>query len=128
LELAARLPEDFEFNVITNAIPTTLAASQNEAVHVIGGLLRPQLQELVGPKTIERIREISAQTVFLGASGLHLEKGITENHVFSAEVKKAMVDSAEKVILLRDSSKIGKASFTTIISFVEKLKSKGYLN
>lgn len=116
MELAKKLPSNFEFNVVTSALNTAMAASVNSnvSVHLVGGLLRHQLHELVGPKAIEGIREISAQTLFLGASGLDFERGITENHIFSAEIKKAMVDSAEKVILLLDSSKIGKSCFVDL--------------
>lgn len=117
MELAKNLPNDFEFNVVTSALNTALAASvyPNVSVHLVGGLLRPALQELVGPNAVEGIRKINAQKVFLGASGLSLERGVTENHIFSAEVKKAMVESAEQVFLLIDSEKIGKSFFVDLI-------------
>ncbi|MCC3355929.1 DeoR/GlpR family DNA-binding transcription regulator [Bacillus sp. REN16] len=116
MELAKSLPSDFEFNVVTSALNIATMSSKNSniSVHVTGGLLRPTLHELVGPKCIQSIKEIRAQKLFLCASGLDLDRGVTENHIFSAEVKKAMIDSSEQVILLLDSSKIGKYFFTNL--------------
>ncbi|PLT33732.1 DeoR/GlpR family DNA-binding transcription regulator [Bacillus sp. V5-8f] len=111
MELANNLPETFEFNIVTPSLTAAMAAGNhtNISVHLVGGVLRHSLQELVGPKAVQGFLEVSAQKVFLGASGLSFERGVSENHVFSAEVKKAMVASAEEVILLLDSSKIGKS-------------------
>lgn len=122
MELALHLPEDYEFNVVTSALNTAMAAAEhaNISVHLVGGLLRPKLQELVGPKAVTDISEISAQTLFLGASGLSFDRGVTENHIFSAEVKKAMIQSSEKVILLLDSSKMGKSFFVDLLP-IEKI-------
>lgn len=117
MELARQLPPHCEFNVVTAALNTAAAAGQhhNVAVHLVGGLLRPSLQELVGPKTVEAIRAIRAHKVFLGVSGVDLERGLTENHVFSAEVKKALAASAEEVIVLADSAKMGKVFFAELL-------------
>ena len=118
MEAAKHLPTEFEFNVVTSALNTAIAAGEhpNVSVNLIGGVYRPSLQEVVGPKAVQEIQEITAHKVFLGASGLDLERGVTEHHVFSAEVKKAMISSAEQVILLLDSSKIGKSYFVKIAS------------
>lgn len=117
MELANNLPSDAEFNVVTPALNIAAIASKNSnvSVHVTGGLLRPSLHELVGPKCIESIKEIRAQKLFLSASGLDLERGVTENHLFSAEVKKAMIESSDQIILLIDSSKIGKSFLVDLL-------------
>jgi DeoR/GlpR family transcriptional regulator of sugar metabolism len=82
-------------------------------------MLRSSLQELIGPKAIQGIKEIHAHKVFLSISGMDLTKGATENHVFSAEVKKAMVESADQVILLADSTKAGKVFFAEVLPLSE---------
>lgn len=113
MQLAQNLPEGFEFNVVCSALNTALTAGKkgNVSVHLVGGLLRPSLQELVGPKAVEGIKEIGVNKVFLAASGLDMKNGLTENHIFSAEIKRAMVESANQVILLLDSHKMGKSFF-----------------
>jgi DeoR/GlpR family transcriptional regulator of sugar metabolism len=117
MELAKHLPEDFEFNVVTAALNTASAAGMHSNVHVhmVGGMLRPSLQELVGPKAIKSIKEINAHKVFLACSGVDVTRGLTEQHIFAAEVKKAMVESASQVILLADSTKMGQVFFAELI-------------
>lgn len=117
MELARQMPASFEFNVVTAALNTATVAGihPNVSVHLVGGMLRSSLQELVGPKAVEGIREIHAHKVFLGVSGVDLLKGLTENHIFSAEIKKAMVESSNEVIVLADSSKMGKVFFAELI-------------
>jgi DeoR family fructose operon transcriptional repressor len=121
MALALQLPDDLEFNAVTTALHIALEAGKhkNVAVHLVGGMLRPSLQELIGPKAIQGIKEIHAHKVFLSISGVDLTKGITENHVFSAEVKKAMVESADQVILLADSTKMGKVFFADVLPIKE---------
>ncbi|QYR21787.1 DeoR/GlpR family DNA-binding transcription regulator [Paenibacillus sp. sptzw28] len=121
MALAEQLPSGFEFNAVTAALHIALEAGKhpNVSVHLVGGMLRSSLQELIGPKAIQGIREVHAHKVFLSISGVDLAKGITENHVFSAEVKKAMVESADQVILLADSSKMGKVYFADVLPLTE---------
>lgn len=117
LALAQQLPDHIQFNAVTAALHIASTAGKHPGVlvHIVGGMLQPSLQEVVGPKAIDAIKEIRAHTVFLSISGLDLEKGITENHVLSAEVKKAMVEASDRVIVLADSSKMEKVFFADVI-------------
>jgi DeoR/GlpR family transcriptional regulator of sugar metabolism len=121
MSLAEQLPDELEFNAVTTALHIALEAGKhpNASVHLVGGMLRSSLQELIGPKAIQGIKEIHAHKVFLSISGMDLTKGATENHVFSAEVKKAMVESADQVILLADSTKAGKVFFAEVLPLSE---------
>ncbi|BBH23610.1 D-beta-D-heptose 1-phosphate adenosyltransferase [Paenibacillus baekrokdamisoli] len=116
MELATHLPSGFEFNVVTAALNVASAAGRhgNAHVHLVGGMLRSSLQELVGPKAIAGIKEIHAHKVFLSCSGFDAGKGLTERHIFSAEVKKAMIAAADQVILLADSTKMGRVFFAEL--------------
>lgn len=121
MALASQLPSGFDFNAVTTALHIALEAGKqtNVSVHLIGGMLQPSLQEVVGPKAIQGIKEIHAHKVFLSISGLDLTKGITENHVFSAEVKKAMIEASDQVIVLADSNKMDKVFFADVLPLNE---------
>ena len=121
MTMAEQLPDHIECNAVTAALHIALEAGKHPgiSVHLVGGLLRPSLQELIGPKAIEGIRQIHAHKVFLSVSGVDLEKGLTENHLLSSEVKRAMVESADEVIVLADSSKWGTVHFARVLPVAE---------
>jgi len=118
IEAAKHAPRGFEFHVVTAALNTAYVAGKlpNVNVHVVGGMLRESLHELVGPKAVASIREVRAHKAFLGVSAVDLEFGLMENHVLSAEVKRAMASSAREIIVLADSSKMGKVGFAPLLA------------
>ncbi len=117
MAMAEQLPANLQFNAVTAGLHIALEASRRPgvSVHVVGGLVRPSLQELIGPKALQSIRDVHAHKVFLSVSGVDADKGLTDNHVFSAEVKRAMVRSSDRVIVLADSSKFGRSFYAPIV-------------
>ncbi len=80
-----------------------------------GGILRSIAYTFVGPQAEEFFRGIRARTLFLSATGLALPEGITDPNPLETQVKRAMVQSASRVILLLDSSKFGVRSLMPVI-------------
>ncbi|WP_416350094.1 DeoR/GlpR family DNA-binding transcription regulator [Mammaliicoccus lentus] len=103
------LPINFHYNLVTCALHTAIEASQlnNAHVHIVGGTIRSALQEVVGPKAVSEIKNYHFQTAYISISGID-KSYISENHVFSADIKKEVIANSEKVIVLADSSKEGK--------------------
>lgn len=58
----------------------------------------------------ELIKKVRADKAFIAAAGIDLKLGLTTVFYFEADIKRAMVESAKKVILVADSSKFGKVS------------------
>jgi DeoR family transcriptional regulator of aga operon len=50
---------------------------------------------------------LKANAVFLGRNGVHSACGCTYANIAEAEIKQAMVRSAEKIVFLADHDKIG---------------------
>lgn len=119
LALVDNFPRDKRFKIITSALHIADRASsfENVEVHIIGGILNSNLKEIYGPKTISEISNFNANKAFLSISGFDIKKGLTENHILSAEVKKAMLKTAKEIIVLADSSKEGKVNFETVATF-----------
>lgn len=88
-----------------------LADADEIDVVVLGGRLRHVSQGLVGPITEQVLRRITAQAAFLGADGLHAERGICEADPAQTWLKELMAAQAERVYVLADSSKLGRAPF-----------------
>ncbi len=80
-----------------------------------GGMLRDIAHTFVGPQAVDFFKSVSAQTLFLGATGLAFPEGITDPNPLEIQIKRAMAASASKVVLLLDSSKFGHRSLTPVI-------------
>ncbi len=81
---------------------------------ILGGLYLPDYQATVGPQTLAQLQELTADKVFLGADGVTLGSGATTANILMAEVDRKMVEHSRQVILVTDSSKIGRAGFVPI--------------
>jgi DeoR/GlpR family transcriptional regulator of sugar metabolism len=104
--------------VVTNGLYTA-----NELRHLLphvtvictGGILRDVSFTFVGPLVERFFREFHANTVFVSATGLTLEAGLTDPNMLEVQVKKAMIDAARRVVVLLDSSKFGVQSLSAIL-------------
>ena len=95
----------------TNGLKTALAlepAIPRVTVVVLGGTLRPLQHSLVDPLATIILREISVKTVFLGCSGIDPVGGVTNVNLPEAEIKKRMLETAQRKIVLADGSKLGR--------------------
>lgn len=125
LRVARRLVHRHELTVVVNdlAIAEVLAAAKNIQVVMIGGILRSSVGSVVGPIAVDVLRRFHADRLVLGANGVSLSKGITTPDLTQAETKRAMIEAAEEVILVADSSKIGVSSFAHVapVSVIDRL-------
>ncbi|SEO54438.1 DeoR/GlpR family DNA-binding transcription regulator [Paenibacillus sp. OV219] len=104
--------------LVTNGIDTLgrirpLSAKKHTIISC-GGMLREVSGTFVGPVAEEFFKRYHADTLFLSALGYSHEEGFTDPNLMDTQVKKAMMRSAEKVVILLDSSKIGKRFFSTV--------------
>jgi DeoR/GlpR family transcriptional regulator of sugar metabolism len=124
-QVPTQLPASLRMPGALTAVTHSLLVVQQLAAHeggelvCLGGLFLPDYQAFVGPQTVAGLRSFFADIVFLGCDGLSLEAGITTPHVLIAEVGATMAGRARRVIALADSSKLGRAGFTTIVPLLE---------
>ena len=113
LELAKLLHQRKDITVITNdlIIASVLEEIQDIDVIVIGGVLRKRFHCTIGIQGRDTCAGLTVDKAFMGVNSLSLAKGATTPDISQAETKKMMVTLANRVILLCDSSKIGKVSF-----------------
>jgi DeoR family transcriptional regulator, aga operon transcriptional repressor len=84
------------------------------SVVLTGGTLRPSQHALVDPLAGQILDHIHANMVFVGCNGLHPESGATNISLPDAEVKKRMLGSASRRIMVADSSKLGRVELAPI--------------
>lgn len=112
LALARLLIDMRRLTVVTNSLRVagTFAAKGPRTI-VVGGELRRLSQTFVGPLAHPLIEQLHVDTAFMGTIGLSIEQGMTTTDPREAQTKSLVVAHAGKVILLADSTKLGRVSF-----------------
>lgn len=112
LELAKNLSAP-NVTVITNDIKIALELSSKDNVQTIvcGGLLLNPVYTLTGNSTLEFIRKLHVNKVFLGCDALDLSFGMSDRSYETAAVKQAMIEASDHVYMLADNSKFNKKVF-----------------
>lgn len=107
---------DLDVLVITSNLHAAAALAECEKTKVLvsGGLLRRTEQSLVGAETIQMLERYNVDTAFVGAAGIHQERGLTDYGVEESAVKRSVLNRANRVIALADASKIGRISLCEV--------------
>lgn len=107
--LVQRMPRELRITVVTHALPIAVAVADFPHVdlHVLPGRVRPATLAAVGPETVEALDRVTADVLFLATNAIHRERGLCTPDHDEAATKRALVRSAERVVVLADSSKIG---------------------
>ena len=108
--LAEILPGDRRLLVATHSVPIAarLAAAPGVDLHVLGGRVRGITQCAVGERAVATLADLRVDVVFLGTNGMTAEHGFTTPDEAEASVKRAMIRAGQKVVVLADSSKLGR--------------------
>jgi len=116
MTLARQLRDCKDITVMTNGlnIAWELANAQGVEVLLTGGLLRKQALSLQGTQAEACLNAYNFDTLFLGVDGLDLQFGLTTHHEGEARLNHRMVERARKVVVLTDSSKLGRVSLHRI--------------
>ena len=109
MRLAGTLENARDLTVITNS-PDTFAALQGiSGVHPLltGGRLEERTGSLVGPLAARSVAQLAVSTFFASAAAVNPRTGALELAIDEAEVKRAIADGSERVVLAVDGSKLG---------------------
>jgi DeoR family transcriptional regulator, fructose operon transcriptional repressor len=100
------LPESFHGSVVTHSIPVMQLLLSRGAVRVVGlgGELLSSSQAFVGPRTVEATKDLRAQTLLLGCAAVDAN-GLYVASDNERPTKLALMDIADQVVLLADSTK-----------------------
>lgn len=113
LEMARQL-EPQPLTVLTNdlMIAVELAAKRPLQLIVAGGTLQESVYALTGNQTIDFFRSVHVDKAFMGCDAIDLSFGISNRSMEEVAIKRAMMDAADQVILLTDSSKLNSRVFS----------------
>jgi DeoR/GlpR family transcriptional regulator of sugar metabolism len=106
-----------QLTLMTNgldALQRLRALAGQHTVLCCSGVLREPSGTFVGPMAEAFFAQYHARTAFLSSLGFTVDAGFTDPNVMDTQVKKAMLQSASRTVVLLDSSKIGNRSFATV--------------
>lgn len=107
----ALLAEELAFNkkditIITNSMfIASYIREGNAKVVLLGGDYQPESQVVVGPLTRKCLKDFFVDKLFIGTDGYSSKIGFTGKNLMRTETVKAMAESANKIVILTESSK-----------------------
>jgi len=115
-EVARALASRDRLRVVTNAlnIAADLAVRSNIELVVCGGSVRSESYELVGPLSELTLANINLDVAVIGVDGVSATAGLTTHHEVEAQTNRTLLGAAERVIVVADSSKLGRRGFARI--------------
>lgn len=116
VSLAREIVPAGRLTVITAALSVARILSHNADIEVIqlGGILRSGSVSAVGPFAEQMLDSFHCSKLFVGADGVDADCGLTTSDILEASLNRRMIQAAQRVVLLADSSKFGRRSLNTI--------------
>jgi DeoR family fructose operon transcriptional repressor len=113
--VAANIPTDRDLVVVTNALPiaSRLATVPSIILHLLGGRVRGLTQAAVGEQTLRVLDNLRVDIAFIGTNGISVRHGLSTPDSDEAAVKRSMVAAANYVVVVADSSKVGREDFVS---------------
>lgn len=114
LQVARNIDPAKRVTILTTSLDICISLAHNPNVNVIatGGTLHPLSMSFVGPQAEGAIQNYLADCLFLGVKAISLEqKAIADAFELEAHLKKVMIRSARKVIVVAESRKFEDQAF-----------------
>ncbi|KIC94192.1 transcriptional regulator [Flavihumibacter solisilvae] len=121
LSLARNIKPKGNLTVITAALNVATELNQHPEIEVLvlGGMLRKSSSSATGVYAERALDDFACSKLFIGVDGIDLEFGLTTTHVEEARLNRKMMATAQKTIVLADSSKFGRRGFGRICALDE---------
>lgn len=117
LAVAAALGVRRNLTIVTNnlRLPAALPPAAVRDVYLIGGSCRVASNVTIGPVTFPGTEGISADVAVIGVGGVAARAGFTTSSLQEAQMMAEMIQSAQRTLVVADSSKFGRSAFAHIV-------------
>ncbi len=114
--LARNIHPESRLTVVTASLQVAEALAPLDNVELIqlGGIVRHTSFSVVGKYAEMILSGFSFSKLYLGVDGIDLEFGISTTDMREAEINRTMMHTAQKTIVLADSTKFGRRGFAKI--------------
>lgn len=119
--LARCIQPDHRLTVITASLQVSdhLSGMENVDIIQLGGMLRHSSLSVVGNYAEQILSNFYCSKLYLGVDGIDLDFGITTTDMREANLNQVMMRTAQKTIVLADSTKFGRRGFSKIADMDE---------
>jgi DeoR/GlpR family transcriptional regulator of sugar metabolism len=114
--LARALRNRRELLVVTTAVTNAFELVDAVGITVVmaGGVVRPTTYGATGRFAVAMLRDVHVDQAFMAIHSVSASAGLTYPGFEEADVKRAMIAAASKVVLLADHSKFGRQSLVKV--------------
>ncbi|TPN87009.1 DeoR/GlpR family DNA-binding transcription regulator [Aquimarina algicola] len=119
--LAKAIDVEKRLTVVTSSLNVALELTKNKNIEILqlGGYVRHNSSSVFGDHALQILENMSCSKLFMGVDGIDLNYGLTTTNLEEARLNKKMMASANKIVVLVDSSKFGKRSFAKICELTQ---------
>ncbi len=120
MALAHLLPDE-AMTIITGGtnVAQELVTKPKITVMMPGGTVNHNTLSVSGSTSISFIQNINIEYAFMSASAFSLDAGFSVSNIYEAELKRAVITKAKKVVMLLDSSKFDKSLLFTMADLAD---------
>lgn len=116
MESLKMLPNDVELTMVTHStVAFQELADKNIRIICAGGEFNVKTQSLQGSVTKENLRKYNVDAALISCKTIDMVRGVQDSNEGESEIKKVMIEHAQKVYLLVDHSKFNKTSFVSLL-------------
>lgn len=119
--LAEALEPSGDVRILTNGLPIAQALGERDGarVEMTPGAFDPRHASLFGADAVDFVARRHADLVFVSASGIDAQAGVTSAVDVDGPLKRAFAANADTVVLLFDASKLGLVFYFTVFGISE---------
>lgn len=120
LEIARALHGKRNLTVVTASLPianefiSSFSLSGDIRLILTGGIVRAGEFSMIGEYAARTYSQLHVDKAFLGIGGISIEDGLTEYNLEDASVKRSILHSARRIIVVADGSKFGRTTFASV--------------
>ncbi|MBQ8322747.1 MAG: DeoR/GlpR transcriptional regulator [Clostridia bacterium] len=124
LLVAEELKARKNLSVVTNSlsVATTLGSVPSFRVILLGGSINSQYNFTYGADTQDHLNRFGADWAILSVDGVSSDGEISTCHAEEAILDRIMIARAKKVLIVADSTKIGRTGFSYVSRCDDKIK------
>lgn len=119
--LAEVFPVDRAVHVVTNSLSSALTLSRRglKELTVLGGGVRGNTFAMVDATAVSAVKQMAVDVLFISCDGLSFRRGLTTPYREESIMKRAMIESARRVVAIVDQSKLGNGQMFSYASLDE---------
>jgi len=113
---AARHLHGRDMTVVTTSLAVYEELATDPVVELVlpGGIVRRNYRSLVGVLAEDSLRQLKADVLFLGTSGVDAELAVWDTTMVEVPIKRAMIAAADRVVLLADAEKFSMSGIVRV--------------